>query len=131
MLEVVCAIILREHEILLCQRAPGQHLAGSWEFPGGKVEIEEKPRDALVREIDEELGLALAPEQVWPVAFAEETLAEARPPIVIMLYRSVWDGSPVEAREGGEIAWFAPREIESLDKPPLDIELMRHLFAKP
>ena len=48
-----------------------------------------------------------------------------------MLYRSVWDGSPVEAREGGEIAWFAPREIESLDKPPLDIELMRHLFAKP
>ncbi|HAT19320.1 MAG TPA: 8-oxo-dGTP diphosphatase MutT, partial [Verrucomicrobiales bacterium] len=37
MLEVVCAIILREHEILLCQRAPGQHLAGSWEFPGGKV----------------------------------------------------------------------------------------------
>tara|TARA_R110000751_G_scaffold2018_13_gene9775 strand:+ start:39033 stop:39467 length:435 start_codon:yes stop_codon:yes gene_type:complete len=116
---------------LMHRRPAHKHHGGLWEFPGGKVESEEKPRDALVREIDEELGLALAPEQFSPVAFAEETLAEARPPIVIMLYRSVWDGSPVEAREGGEIAWFAPREIESLAKPPLDIELMRHLFAKP
>ncbi len=126
-----CALLDADGRILITRRPEGKPMAGLWEFPGGKVEIEEKPRDALVREIDEELGLALAPEQVWPVAFAEETLAEARPPIVIMLYRSVWDGSPVEAREGGEIAWFAPREIESLDKPPLDIELMRHLFAKP
>ena len=115
---------------LMHRRPAHKHHGGLWEFPGGKVEIEEKPRDALVREIDEELGLALAPEQVWPVAFAEETLAEARPPIVIMLYSSAWVGSPVAALEGGEIAWFRPHEIDLLPKPPLDIELSRRLFEK-
>ena len=46
-LEVVCAIIIRDHEILLCQRPPGKHLAGFWEFPGGKVEEGEDHATAL------------------------------------------------------------------------------------
>ena len=56
MLDVVCALILREESVLLCQRAEGKHLAGWWEFPGGKVEEGEEPADALRREIEEELG---------------------------------------------------------------------------
>ena len=131
----ICVVALALHDdrgLWLMHRRPlHKHHGGLWEFPGGKVEADERPRKALVREIQEELGLSLAPHTVQPVAFAEEDDTGSAKPIVIMLYRSVWDGSPVEAREGGEIAWFAPREIESLDKPPLDIELMRHLFAKP
>jgi 8-oxo-dGTP diphosphatase len=128
---VALALSDGEGRWLMHRRPSHKHHGGLWEFPGGKVETGEKPRVALVREIEEELGLALAPEQVSPAAFAEETHAEGRAPIVILLYRSVWDGSPVDALEGGEIAWFAPCEIESLDKPPLDIDLAQQLFAKP
>ena len=107
-----------------------KHHGGLWEFPGGKVETGERPREALVREIQEELGLSLAPHAVQPVAFAEENETGSAKPIVIMLYSSTWDGSPVAALEGGEIAWFRPREIDMLPKPPLDIELSRRLFEK-
>ena len=107
-----------------------KHHGGLWEFPGGKVEPGERPREALVREIQEELGLALAPHTVQPVAFAEEDETGNAKPIVIMLYSSAWGGSPVAALEGGEIAWFKPHEIDLLPKPPLDIELSRGLFEK-
>ena len=76
------------------------------------------------------LGLSLAPHAVQPVAFAEEDETGSAKPIVIMLYSSAWDGSPVAALEGGEIAWFRPHEIDLLPKPPLDIELSRRLFEK-
>ena len=107
-----------------------KHHGGLWEFPGGKVETGERPREALVREIQEELGLSLAPHAVQPVAFAEENETGSAKPIVIMLYSSAWDGSPVAALEGGEIAWFRSHEIDLLPKPPLDIELSRRLLEK-
>ena len=107
-----------------------KHHGGLWEFPGGKVEPGERPREALVREIQEELGLSLVPHAAQPVAFAEEDDTGSAKPIVIMLYSSAWDGSPVAALEGGKIAWFRPHEIDLLPKPPLDIELSRRLFEK-
>ena len=54
-INVVGAVIVRDGLILCAQRGPGGNLAGMWEFPGGKIEPGESPRDALVREIDEEL----------------------------------------------------------------------------
>ena len=130
----ICVVALALHDdrgLWLMHRRPlHKHHGGLWEFPGGKVETGERPREALVREIQEELGLSLAPHAVQPVAFAEENETGSAKPIVIMLYSSTWDGSPVAALEGGEIAWFRPREIDMLPKPPLDIELSRRLFEK-
>ena len=127
---VAAGVLAKSGRVLLQQRSDPPALAGLWEFPGGKVETGERPREALVREIQEELGLSLAPHAVQPVAFAEENETGSAKPIVIMLYSSTWDGSPVAALEGGEIAWFRPREIDMLPKPPLDIELSRRLFEK-
>ena len=129
-IDVVAAVVTDGDEILVCRRGAHIGQAGRWEFPGGKVETGERPREALVREIQEELGLSLAPHAVQPVAFAEEDETGSAKPIVIMLYSSAWDGSPVAALEGGEIAWFRPHEIDLLPKPPLDIELSRRLFEK-
>ncbi len=115
----------------LMQRRPDdKHHGGLWEFPGGKVETGEKPRDALVREIDEELGIAIRQGDLTPVTFAEETAVQGRLPIVIVLYRSLYNGSPLCAREGGELGWFDPEGVARLDKPPLDIALAAHLFEK-
>ena len=56
-MEVVAAVIERDGRILICQRKPGRSHALKWEFPGGKIEEGEQPRDALRRELDEELGI--------------------------------------------------------------------------
>jgi 8-oxo-dGTP diphosphatase len=54
---VVAALILRGGEVLICQRRADQPMAHKWEFPGGKIEAGESPEQALVRELDEELGI--------------------------------------------------------------------------
>ncbi|WP_319003408.1 (deoxy)nucleoside triphosphate pyrophosphohydrolase [Qipengyuania gaetbuli] len=115
---------------LLHKRPAHKHHGGLWEFPGGKVEPAEKPASALVREIGEELGIAIREADLAPCCFAEEAQAEGRAPIVILLYTcSRWTGE-VAALEGGEVAWFAPGAIAGLDKPPLDIVLAARLLEK-
>ena len=115
---------------LMHRRPLHKHHGGLWEFPGGKVESEEFPRVALARELSEELDIDAAPCDMKPVAFADSDADEAQNPIVILLYKlRHWQGEP-RAIEGEEVAWFAPSEIATLDKPPLDVELARQLFDK-
>ena len=116
----------------LMQRRPFEkHHGGLWEFPGGKVEDTESPVKALVRELAEELGIAVLPEDCTPTGFAEEKTSEGtRPPIVLLLYTvRAWEGEP-RALEGGAVGWFTPDAIESLAKPPLDSQLAAQLFEK-
>ena len=115
---------------LMHRRPVGKQHAGLWEFPGGKVENGENPAQALVREIEEELGYGLEPDALRPAGFAQERLSEGRRQIVILLYTSLWDSSPLSAQEGGDIAWFRPEEIGALGRPPLDVALARGLFEK-
>src|SRR5262245_63750584 len=67
---LVAAAVLIEHgRVLLTQRKAGTHLAGAWEFPGGKVKSGEDPKDALVRELTEELGIDTAVHEILEVTF--------------------------------------------------------------
>src|SRR3954465_443343 len=66
---VAAAVVIRENRVLLTQRKAGTHLAGAWEFPGGKVEPGEDPRHALVREMNEELGIDTVVDEVVDVTF--------------------------------------------------------------
>ena len=128
----VVAIALRagDGRWLMHKRPPEKHHGGLWEFPGGKVEPTETPVNALVREIAEELGIAVQPENLMPCCFAQEDSQVGPRPIVILLYTCTrWDGDAA-ALEGGEVAWFAPEMIGELDKPPLDVELAAQLLAK-
>jgi 8-oxo-dGTP diphosphatase len=133
------------------QRRPFEkHHGGLWEFPGGKVEHAEIPVKALIRELHEELGITVRAEDCIPAGFAEEQLwadtndrgqmgdqsaqqtvpDKTRAPIVILLYTiDVWTGQS-RALEGGRIGMFTPKEIELLDKPPLDQQLSARLFEK-
>ncbi len=67
LLVVAAALINDNNEVLLAQRPAGKRLAGKWEFPGGKVEAEESPEAALVRELHEELGIEIEPERYGAV----------------------------------------------------------------
>jgi 8-oxo-dGTP diphosphatase len=66
---VAAAVLLEGGRVLLTQRKPGGHLAGKWEFPGGKVESGEDPRRALARELEEELGIAVSVGEIVDVTF--------------------------------------------------------------
>lgn len=59
-IEVVAAVFYRDDKVLACRRAPGKSAAGKWEFPGGKIDEDETPEFALIREIREELGISIS-----------------------------------------------------------------------
>lgn len=128
---VVAGALQRNDGCWLMHKRPlNKHHGGLWEFPGGKVELAETPVNALIRELEEELDIAVEPADCLPAAFAQEPLELSQRPLVILLYKiSSWAGHP-KACEGGEVAWYSSDVVHSLSKPPLDVELAKSLFAK-
>jgi 8-oxo-dGTP diphosphatase len=121
---VAAALVDGTGAILMQQRRLGGRHGGLWEFPGGKVEPDETPEAALVREIREEIGIELG--FVQPLAFSSdpETDPARRDPHLILLYLCrAWRGEP-RCLDGEAIAWFLPDELRALAMPPLDVPLV-------
>ena len=122
LLVVAAALIDDSGRILMQRRRLSSAHGGLWEFPGGKVEPGESPESALVREIEEELGLGLSAAALRPLTFASGQ-TEADWPIVLMLYTCQhWIGTE-QCRDAEEIGWFAPDALNGLEMPPLDYPL--------
>lgn len=126
MIEVVAVALIDENGRALLQkrRADRQH-GGLWEFPGGKVEPRETAIPALIREIDEELGIVLDQCDLAWLARAEDASGD----LVIALYTCRdWAGEP-QCLDAAAIGWFAPDEMAALPMPPLDRPLAAALKA--
>jgi 8-oxo-dGTP diphosphatase len=119
MLFVVAAALTNENdEILLQKRPAGRSMAGLWEFPGGKVEGGETPELALIREMEEELGVGIEVKNLYPITFASEDLGNKH--LILLLYICrIWTGEP-KALESPEIAWVSLSEMRNLEMPPAD-----------
>jgi 8-oxo-dGTP diphosphatase len=125
LLVVAAALIDADGRVLLQQRAPHRSMPGLWEFPGGKVESGETPEAALARELEEELGVRVAPEAMAPVAFASDTLGERH--LLLLLYAArAWDGEP-QPLDASALRWVTVEEMEALPMPPADVPLVAAL----
>lgn len=124
---VAAALVDLEGRVLLQQRPEGKSLAGLWEFPGGKVEPGETPEAALIRELEEELAIAVPHACLAPAAFASAPLGDRH--LVLLLYITrKWSGVP-RALEATALRWVRPSDMHVLPMPPADRPLIGLLDA--
>ncbi|CUH85521.1 8-oxo-dGTP diphosphatase MutT [Thalassovita mediterranea] len=116
------ALIDKEGRILLAQRPEGKSMAGLWEFPGGKVEVGETPEHALIRELQEELGIDTWESCLAPLTFASHSYEKFHLLMPLFACRK-WDGIP-QPREGQVLKWVRPADLRDYPMPPADIPLI-------
>jgi 8-oxo-dGTP diphosphatase len=120
---VAAAVLIDAGGRMLVQQRPhGKSLGGLWEFPGGKLEPRETPEAALVRELHEELGIIVLPQQLAPATFASAALPHAHLVMLIYLCRQ-WQGTPVPLHAAA-LRWILPHEFDGLPMPPADIPIL-------
>jgi len=123
--QVVCAVIRdKEARILLTRRAPGQHLEGHWELPGGKVEPGESLESALERELLEELGLVVTVGE----ELARTVYHYERGSIELIALATTTDGEIDQMTVHDSVDWFAPGETTTLVVAPADIPLLESVW---
>jgi 8-oxo-dGTP diphosphatase len=124
---VAVALIDADGRLLVQQRPAGKAMAGLWEFPGGKVEPEELPEAALIRELREELGIDVEQACLAPACFASETLGDRHMILLLYICRK-WRGIP-RPIEAPAIKWVRPLDLHGLEMPPADKPLIGLLDA--
>ena len=125
-LVVAVALIDADNRILIAQRPPGKTLGGLWEFPGGKIEPGERPEAALIRELDEELGLTVKEPCLAPLTFASHAYPDFHLLMPLYICRR-WEGF-AQSREGQTLQWVKPRELRNFPMPPADAPLIAPLI---
>nr|WP_208404423.1 8-oxo-dGTP diphosphatase MutT [Saccharococcus thermophilus] len=124
---VVGAVIYNEQNEILCAlRSPEMSLPNLWEFPGGKMEEGENPKETLVREIQEELGCTI---EVYEKV---EEVHHEYPSVIVNLltYKAkIVEGEP-KAKEHAELKWMPLRELRSLEWAPADIPTVEALLKE-
>lgn len=122
LLVAAVAMIDGDDRILMTKRPEGKHLAGTWEFPGGKVREGETPEATLVREVQEELGVDIAESCLAPFTFASHAYDDFHLLMPLYLCR-IWRGI-VQGRESQALKWARVADMPDLPMPPADEPLV-------
>ena len=122
---VAAALVDASGRVLVQQRPAGTTIAGLWEFPGGKIEPGETPEAALIRELDEELGIAVRAGALVPLTFASEALGERHLVLLLYLCRA-WEGEP-RPLDAAALRWCVPGALRDLAMPPADLPFVAAL----
>ena len=126
-LVAACALIDADGRVLLAQRPPGKPMEGLWEFPGGKVEADERPEETLIRELKEELGIVVSEPCLAPLTFASHAYSDFHLLMPLYFCRR-WDGI-VTPLEHQQVTWVKPNRLRDYKMPPADEPLIAHLMT--
>ena len=125
---VAAAVVIHQGRVLLTKRPDGKHLAGAWEFPGGKLQQSESPEEALVRECFEECGIGIEVSEILDVTYhryPEKTL-------LLLFYRCALLHGEVRHLQVADHAWVTPLELDRYALPPADervVARIKTMFA--
>ncbi len=125
LLVVACALVDVDRRVLIAQRPADKALGGMWEFPGGKLEAGESPEAALIRELEEELGVSTQTACLAPLAFASHAYDDFHLLMPLYVCRK-WQGQP-QALEHDALKWVRPQALRDYEMPPADAPLIAHL----
>ncbi len=122
---VAAALIDTDRRVLIAQRPEGKDMAGLWEFPGGKIESGETPEYALMRELEEELGVQTRPCCFSPIAYASHSYERFHLLMPLFICR-VWRGVP-SPKEHKALKWVRPADMYDYPMPAADLPLVSAL----
>lgn len=127
---VAAGILIEDGKVLLSRRKKGSHLAGMWEFPGGKAEAGEDPRAALRRELEEELGILTRVGEIVDVTF--HRYEDADKAVLLLFFEAEREeGSPEpSAIDVAEVAWCGPSLLDPSTFPPADVAVLAKVRAR-
>ena len=122
LLVVAAALVDADNRVLLAQRPKGKQLEGLWEFPGGKIDAGERPEDALIRELKEELGISVKAPCLAPLTFASHAYDDFHLLMPLYICRR-WEGF-VQPLDGQALKWVRPKNLRDHPMPPADAPLI-------
>lgn len=125
-IRVVCGIIFKEDKILLCRRKAEKSLGGYWEFPGGKVEPAESERDALLRELKEELSMQVEINKHLKTIIHQYENVQ----IELIAYGCKFIQADFVLTDHDEIQWVEKRVLLSFNLAPADIPVAKGLIEE-
>jgi 8-oxo-dGTP diphosphatase len=121
---VAAGVVIEKGRVLLSRRKSGTHLAGSWEFPGGKAEPGEDPRAALRRELEEELGIVVRVGEIVDVTF--HPYPDADKAVLLLFFRAEREADSPEPRaiDVAEFEWAGAGALDPARFPPADVAIL-------
>jgi len=119
---VSAAVIIEDQKVLVSQRPSQSHMSGFWEFPGGKVETNESPQDALVREIQEELGIPIRVGNILDVVFHQYPSKNVL--LLFFLAQRLPPFPPPKRIGVADIAWRSHHQLPDDQFPPPDVSVL-------
>lgn len=123
MVIVAAAVVVRDGRVLLTRRMDGQHLAGMWEFPGGKLEEGEPPETAIERECREECGIEVDVLDILDVTHHRYVEKD----VLLLFYRCALRAGDVQHLQVADHAWVAPADLHRFPLPPADEKVVRRI----
>ncbi|MDT7831785.1 8-oxo-dGTP diphosphatase MutT [Flavobacteriaceae bacterium S356] len=127
MIEVVAGIIYKEDKILIAKRKEGKHLAGYWEFPGGKIEAGETPEASLIREIEEELGITIEVHE----HMGDSQFDYDEKQILLKGYVAQYLSGEMYLTDHDAVEWVFPSEFKNYVFAPADLPFIKILTYEP
>ena len=121
--QVTAAILEHNGRIIIARRGPGDHLAGMWELPGGKVEPGESPQQCLARELREEFNLTVSVGECLGTSIHRYDHMT----IELLAYRVIWESGKPVALVHADYRWAAPRELKNYEFSPADLPFVHKL----